>query len=103
LICISLGESERWGRLFSEQGSLRAFKTTPQGEGERMPVGKVKWFNDKKGYGFIEGESEDGDIFVHHTSIKMEGFRTLAEGQTVQFDIVDGPKGKQATNVIRVE
>ena len=68
-----------------------------------MPIGKVKWFNDKKGLGFIELEDGSGDIFIHHTSIKMEGFRTLTEGQAVQFDIIDGPKGKQATNVTRAE
>jgi CspA family cold shock protein len=68
-----------------------------------MPVGKVKWFNDKKGYGFIEREGDGGDIFVHHSSIKMEGFRTLAEGQKVTFDVVEGPKGMQATNVSRAE
>jgi len=68
-----------------------------------MPIGKVKWFNDKKGFGFIERDGGGGDIFVHHTSIKMEGFRTLTEGQAVQFDIVEGPKGEQATNVTRAE
>lgn len=67
-----------------------------------MPVGRVKWFNDKKGYGFIESEG-GGDIFVHHTSIKMEGFRTLSEGQMVQFDVVQGPKGMQAANVVRID
>jgi CspA family cold shock protein len=84
--------------------SVRApSETCPEKEGERMPVGKVKWFNDKKGYGFIEREGGGGDIFVHHSSIKMEGFRTLSEGQKVQFDVVEGPKGMQATNVTRVE
>jgi len=68
-----------------------------------MPTGKVKWFNDKKGFGFIELDGGEGDIFVHHSSIKMEGFRSLSEGQAVQFDIVEGPKGKQATNVVRAE
>ena len=68
-----------------------------------MPVGKVKWFNDKKGYGFIERDGGGGDIFVHHSSIKMDGFRTLSEGQKVQFDIVEGPKGMQATNVSRCD
>ena len=67
-----------------------------------MPVGKVKWFNDKKGYGFIEREG-GGDIFVHHSSINMEGFRTLSEGDKVQFDVVEGPKGLQATNVVRAK
>ena len=68
-----------------------------------MDIGKVLWFDIKKGFGFIEREGDGGDIFVHHTSITMEGFRTLSEGQTVQFDVVDGPKGEQATNVTRVE
>lgn len=64
-----------------------------------MPIGKVKWFNDKKGFGFIEPDGGGEDIFVHHTSIMSEGFRTLAEGQGVQFEVVRGPKGMQATNV----
>jgi len=64
-----------------------------------MPIGKVKWFNDKKGFGFIEPDGGGEDIFVHHTSIQSEGFRTLAEGQGVQFEVVRGPKGMQATNV----
>lgn len=62
--------------------------------------GKVKWFNDAKGYGFIA--REDGpDVFVHHTAIQMEGFRTLKEGDEVEFEIAQGPKGPQAANVIR--
>ncbi len=65
-----------------------------------MAVGQVKWFNDAKGYGFIE--QEDGeDVFVHHSEIQMEGFKTLSEGQQVEFEITQGPKGSQATNVIR--
>ena len=64
-----------------------------------MPTGRVKWFNDKKGYGFIEPEGGGEDIFVHHTSIMSDGFRTLAEGQNVQYEVVKGPKGHQATNV----
>lgn len=65
-----------------------------------MAVGQVKWFNDAKGYGFIE--QEDGeDVFVHHSEIQMEGFKTLSEGQQVEFEITQGPKGPQATNVTR--
>ncbi|WP_156276285.1 cold shock domain-containing protein [Neomoorella glycerini] len=64
-------------------------------------LGKVKWFSPEKGYGFIE--KEDGkDVFVHFSAIQGEGFKTLAEGQTVEFDIVEGPRGPQAANVIKL-
>jgi CspA family cold shock protein len=66
-----------------------------------MATGKVKWFNDAKGYGFIEQEGGE-DVFVHFSSIKMDGFKSLAEGQMVQFDVVQGPKGLQAANVQKV-
>ncbi len=64
-----------------------------------MSEGTVKWFNDSKGFGFI---AQDGgnDVFVHHTAIKAEGFRTLAEGARVKFDVVEGPKGPAAANVV---
>ena len=65
-----------------------------------MTKGTVKWFNDKKGYGFISTESGD-DVFVHHKAIQGDGFKTLAEGQSVEFDVEDGPKGKQAVNVVK--
>ncbi|MGO9015482.1 MAG: cold-shock protein [Dissulfurispiraceae bacterium] len=65
-----------------------------------MPKGTVKWFNDAKGYGFIT--SEDGtDVFVHHTSIQGNGFKSLAEGESVSFDIEKGPKGPKAVNVVK--
>ena len=61
--------------------------------------GKVKWFNAEKGYGFIEGQ--DGkDVFVHFSAIEQDGFKTLDEGQEVEFEVVDGAKGPQATNVV---
>jgi len=63
-----------------------------------MQSGKVKWFNDAKGYGFIE-TNEGKDIFVHYSAIQKDGFKTLAEGQEVSFEIVDGAKGPQAANV----
>jgi CspA family cold shock protein len=66
-----------------------------------MPRGTVKWFNDSKGYGFIEQESGD-DVFVHHSSIQGEGFKTLAEGQAVEFEIEQGQKGPSAVNVVAV-
>jgi CspA family cold shock protein len=63
--------------------------------------GTVKWFNDAKGYGFITREGGP-DVFVHHTAILAEGFRTLAEGDLVSFEVADGPKGLQARNVMRL-
>ncbi|MBS1259155.1 MAG: cold-shock protein [Candidatus Scalindua sp.] len=66
-----------------------------------MPTGTVKWFNDKKGFGFISIEGGE-DIFVHHTAIQSEGFRTLEEGDNVEFEIVQGDKGNKAENVKRV-
>ncbi len=64
-------------------------------------IGRVKWFNDSKGYGFIEQEGGK-DVFVHYTAIQGDGFKTLAEGQKVEFEIVDGAKGPQATMVVKV-
>lgn len=64
--------------------------------------GKVKWFNDAKGFGFITPEDGQNDCFVHHTAISSEGFRTLVEGERVQFEIVEGDKGPAARNVIRL-
>jgi CspA family cold shock protein len=66
-----------------------------------MEKGTVKWFNDAKGYGFIK-RNEGQDVFVHHTAIRSEGYRSLAEGEVVEFDLVEGPKGLQATNVVRL-
>lgn len=66
-----------------------------------LPKGVVKWFSDQKGYGFITPESGK-DVFVHHSAIQGEGFRTLSEGQEVEFEIKKGPKGEQAENVRKV-
>ena len=63
--------------------------------------GTVKWFNDAKGYGFIVRE-RGADVFVHHASIIAEGFKTLAEGDRVSFDVIEGPKGLQAKNVVKI-
>ncbi len=63
-----------------------------------MANGTVKWFNDAKGYGFISQEGGE-DVFVHHAAIQMDGFRTLKEGERVEFEVTQGPKGLQAANV----
>lgn len=65
-------------------------------------TGKVKWFNAEKGYGFIQREGGK-DLFVHFSGIKSEGFKTLEEGWNVEFDVIQGDRGEQATNVVRVE
>lgn len=65
-----------------------------------MPDGRVKWFYESKGYGFIE-QGEGEDVFVHFSAIQGDGFRTLAEGEEVVFEIVQGPKGFQAENVVK--
>jgi len=67
-----------------------------------MPKGKVKWFSNQKGYGFITSDETGKDVFVHHTAIQGEGYRTLEEGQEVEFEIENGPKGEQAKNVVKI-
>jgi CspA family cold shock protein len=69
-----------------------------QGE-QQMATGTVKWFNDAKGYGFITPDDGSEDLFAHFSAINMSGFKTLKEGQKVSFDVVQGPKGKQASNI----
>ena len=68
-------------------------------ETSQMAKGTVKWFNDSKGFGFISQDGGGDDVFCHHTAIQGEGFRSLSEGQKVEFDISKGPKGLQASNV----
>jgi CspA family cold shock protein len=64
-------------------------------------TGKVKWFNEQKGFGFIERDDGE-DVFVHYSAIQTDGFRTLEEGQEVEFEIVEGERGPQATNVVKI-
>jgi CspA family cold shock protein len=87
------------GRL--SVGSDRSSRARPKGSDEEedaMATGTVKWFNDAKGFGFIKQDGGE-DVFCHHTAIQGEGFRSLAEGQKVEFEVVKGPKGLQAANV----
>ena len=68
-----------------------------------MATGTVKWFNDAKGFGFLTPDEAGEDLFVHFSGINMPGFKTLAEGQRVSFDVIEGPKGKQAANIQAAE
>ncbi len=68
-------------------------------EAPTRATGTVKWFNDAKGYGFITPDDGSEDLFTHFSAINMQGFKTLKEGQKVSFDVVQGPKGKQASNI----
>jgi cold shock protein len=68
-----------------------------------MATGTVKWFNDAKGYGFITPDDGSEDLFAHFSAIQMQGFKTLKEGQKVSFDVTQGPKGKQASNIQAAE
>jgi CspA family cold shock protein len=65
-----------------------------------MAVGKVKWFNDAKGFGFITPDDNSEEVFAHFSAININGFKTLKENQAVSYDVVQGPKGKQASNIV---
>jgi CspA family cold shock protein len=67
-----------------------------------MATGTVKWFNDSKGYGFISPDGSDEDLFVHHTAISGDGYKSLTEGAKVEFEAAEGDKGPQATNVVQL-
>ncbi len=85
-------------RLLFESFAHRLSRNSKTEIGNKVEQGTVKWFNDAKGYGFISRNS-GADVFVHFSAIRANGFRSLQEGQTVQFDLVNGPKGFQAENV----
>ncbi len=74
----------------------------PQKGREQMARGTVKWFSDQKGYGFITPEDGSKDVFVHHSEIQGDGFKSLQEGQMVDFEVTSSPKGPQAANVVTV-
>jgi len=85
---------EIFQRQFSSLEKLRK-----KGGAREVAEGTVKWFNEKKGFGFIENDEDGGDVFVHFSAIKAEGFKTLHEGQRVSFDIENGRRGPSAVNV----
>jgi CspA family cold shock protein len=82
--------------LTGEAASVRLHAVAPP---ERKSTGTVKWWSDEKGYGFLTLDDDAGDVFVHHTAVQGEGFRSLTEGQRVSFDVTKGPKGLQGQNV----
>ncbi len=82
-------------------GNRRALVGEKEETSSMSAEGTIKWFNEKKGFGFIQ-QDNGPDVFVHYTSIKAEGFKTLAEGQRVQFDIEEGAKGPKAVNVVKI-
>jgi CspA family cold shock protein len=91
-------EKGRRGREFQAWPGRAPGINNQERDGE-MATGTVKWFNDAKGYGFITPDDGSEDLFAHFSAINMQGFKTLKEGQKVSFDVVQGPKGKQASNI----
>ena len=89
-------EPRRYG-VESDRADVMAFANS--NEVTTMPTGRVKWFNNAKGFGFILPEDESEDYFVHYSSIVMDGYKTLKAGQAVSFEMIDGPKGTHAVNV----
>ena len=98
---LSVSPSSGDGVVSFKHGPGKGPESTTKGEG-RMATGTVKWFNDAKGYGFITPDDGSEDLFAHFSAINMQGFKTLKEGQKVSFDVVQGPKGKQASNIQKV-
>jgi CspA family cold shock protein len=84
-----------------KQDVLRGSSTSPRRKAS-MPTGVVKWFNDEKGFGFIASDEGGRDLFVHHTSINSDGYRSLAEGSRVSYEEEEGPKGPKAINVVKI-
>jgi CxxC-x17-CxxC domain-containing protein len=100
--CFNASKGTSGGSGGGRSGGARpARASAPTGPSEGRVQGSVKWFNDSKGFGFIASDTGE-DVFVHFSAISASGFRTLAEGERVEFDLVSGPKGKQAANVSKV-
>src|SRR5204863_553327 len=101
--CLFRHQGHKKGRRGREVPGMARVKKRPVAQltkqGEQMATGTVKWFNDAKGYGFITPDEGSEDLFAHFSAINMSGFKTLKEGQKVSFDVVQGPKGKQASNI----
>jgi cold shock protein len=87
------------GSHAEQSGIAKAMPQTATGRIAEVATGTVKWFNSEKGYGFISQPDGGADVFVHHTAIQMSGYRVLEEGQPVEFDVEEGPKGLMAKDV----
>jgi cold shock protein len=94
---LGVGESWRGPRIQTTAGLRTRPKVSKRDN--YMPTGTVKWFNDSKGFGFITPDDGSEDLFAHFSAIQMNGFKTLKEGQKVSFEVTQGPKGKQASNI----
>jgi cold shock protein len=92
-------EGRRACEVQARSGRPARIPATNAKEAPTMATGTVKWFNDAKGFGFITPDDGSEDLFAHFSAINMQGFKTLKEGQKVSFDVVQGPKGKQASNI----
>ena len=99
VVDVARGLASRGFEIVSTGGTAPASQQV--GRRTMRITGKVKWFNNAKGYGFIERDG-GSDVFVHYSAIQGDGFRSLEEGQAVEFEIVDGPKGPQAGNVTKI-
>src|ERR1700740_2307953 len=97
LLARQAGHAGRGGEVGNAQNAASAGLGLR--EGKQMATGVVKWFNDAKGYGFITPDDGGEDLFAHFSAIQVSGFKTLKEGQKVQFEVTQGPKGKQASNI----
>jgi CspA family cold shock protein len=86
-------------RLTGVRASKENFQSSQGSEILAMPIGTVKWFNDAKGFGFIEPEGGGADVFAHFSAVQMDGFRTLKQGSRVSYEVVQGPKGNLAQNI----
>jgi CxxC-x17-CxxC domain-containing protein len=100
VLCRDCFQASRGGAPSGRSSSRPPRASAPTGPSEGRTTGAVKWFNEGKGFGFIQADSGE-DVFVHFSAISGSGFKTLAEGDRVEFDVVSGPKGKQAANVVR--